>query len=46
MLGKRHTKLLLQVPKIEDSEKMELPKEFILTPYNFFAWKKKMIMHL
>jgi hypothetical protein len=25
---------------------MEFPKEFILTPYNFFAWKKKMIMHI
>jgi hypothetical protein len=46
LLGKRHTKLFLQVPKIEDSGKMEFPKEFILTPYNFFAWKEKMIMHL
>jgi hypothetical protein len=25
---------------------MEFPKEFILTPYNLFAWKEKMIMHL
>jgi hypothetical protein len=25
---------------------MEFPKEFILTPYNFFAWKENMIMHL
>jgi hypothetical protein len=25
---------------------MEFPKEFILTPYNFFAWKEKMIMHI
>jgi hypothetical protein len=25
---------------------MEFPKEFILTPYNFFAWKEKMIVHL
>jgi hypothetical protein len=32
LLGKRHTGLFLQVPKIEDSEKMEFPKEFILTP--------------
>jgi hypothetical protein len=46
MLGKRHTKLFLQVPKIEDSRKMEFPKESILTPYNFFIWKEKMIMHL
>jgi hypothetical protein len=46
MLGKRHTKLFLQVPKIEDNGKMEFPKEFILTPYNLFAWKEKMIMHL
>jgi hypothetical protein len=36
----------LQVPKIEDNGKMEFPKEFILKPYNFFAWKDKMIMHL
>jgi hypothetical protein len=46
LLGKIHTRLFLQVPKIEDSEKMEFPKEFILTPYNFFAWKEKMIVHL
>jgi hypothetical protein len=25
---------------------MEFPKECILTPYNLFAWKKMMIMHL
>jgi hypothetical protein len=25
---------------------MEFPKEFIITPYNFFAWKKKMIVHI
>jgi hypothetical protein len=25
---------------------MEFPKEFILTPYNYFAWKERMIMHL
>jgi hypothetical protein len=36
----------LQVLKIEDDGKMEFPKEFILTPYNFFAWKEKMIMHI
>jgi hypothetical protein len=45
LLGKIHTKLFLQVLKIEDSGKMEFPKEFILTPYNFFAWKENMIMH-
>ena len=28
------------------TKKMEFPKEFILSPYNFFAWKEKMIMHL
>jgi hypothetical protein len=36
----------LQVPKIEDNEKMEFPKEFILTTYNYFAWKERIIMHL
>ena len=46
LLGKNHTKLFLQVPKIEDSGKMEFSKEFILTPYNLFAWKEKMIMHI
>jgi hypothetical protein len=46
LLGKRHTKLFLQVSKIEDNRKMEFTKEFILTPYNFFARKEKMIMHL
>jgi hypothetical protein len=25
---------------------MEFPKEFILTPYNFFAWKENMVMHI
>jgi hypothetical protein len=25
---------------------MEFPKEFILTPYNLFAWKEKMIVHI
>jgi hypothetical protein len=46
LLGKIHTKLFLHVPKIEDSEKMEFSKEFILTPYNYYAWKENMIMHL
>jgi hypothetical protein len=46
LLRKRHTELFLQVPKIEDNGKMEFPKEFILTPYNYFAWKERMIMHL
>jgi hypothetical protein len=36
----------LQVLKIEDNEKMEFPKEFILTLYNLFVWKENMIMHL
>jgi hypothetical protein len=36
----------LQVLKIEDNGKMEFSKEFILIPYNYFAWKEKMIMHL
>jgi hypothetical protein len=36
----------LQVSKIEDSGKMEFPKEFILTPYNLFAWKENIIIHL
>jgi hypothetical protein len=26
--------------------KMEFPKEFILTLYNFFAWKENMIVHI
>ena len=42
----RYTKLFLRVPKIENNGKMEFPKEFILTPYNYFAWKVRMIMHL
>jgi hypothetical protein len=46
LLGKIYTKLFLQVPKIEDSGKMEFSKEFILTPYNLFAWKENMIMHI
>jgi hypothetical protein len=46
LLRKRHTELFLQVPKIEDSGKMEFPKEFILTPYNYFACKERIIMHL
>jgi hypothetical protein len=35
-----------QVQKIEDSGKMEFQKEFILTPYNYFAWKDKIAIHL
>jgi hypothetical protein len=46
LLRKRHTELFLQVPKSEDSEKIEFPKEFILTPYNYFAWKERIIMHI
>jgi hypothetical protein len=46
LIGKRHTKLFLQVPKIEDNGKMEFSKEFILTPYNLFAWKENMIIHI
>jgi hypothetical protein len=36
----------LQVQKIEDNGKMEFQKEFILTPYNYFAWKEKIAIHL
>jgi hypothetical protein len=36
----------LQVHKIEDNGKMEFQKEFILTPYNYFAWKEKIAIHL
>jgi hypothetical protein len=36
----------LQVQKIEDSGKMEFQKEFILTPYNYFAWKEKIAIHI
>jgi hypothetical protein len=25
---------------------MEFQKEFILTPYNYFAWKEKIVIHL
>jgi hypothetical protein len=32
ILGKIHTKLILQVLKIEERGKMEFQKEFILTP--------------
>jgi hypothetical protein len=46
LLRKNYTKLFLQVPKIEDNGKMEFPKEFILTPYNYFAWKERIIMHI
>jgi hypothetical protein len=42
---KLHQKIL-QVQKIEDNEKMEFQKEFILTPYNYFAWKEKIAIHL
>jgi hypothetical protein len=37
---------VLQVQKIEDSGKMEFQKEFILTPYNYFAWKEKISIHI
>jgi hypothetical protein len=36
----------LQVQKIEDSRKMDFQKEFILTPYNYFAWKEKIAIHI
>jgi hypothetical protein len=39
LLGKIHTKLFLQVLKIEEGGKIEFPKEFILTPCNLFSWK-------
>jgi hypothetical protein len=37
---------VLQVQKIEDNNKMNFQKEFILTPYNYFAWKEKIAIHL
>jgi hypothetical protein len=37
---------VLQVQNIEDNGKMEFQKEFILTPYNYFAWKEKISIHL
>jgi hypothetical protein len=46
LLNKRYTKCFLQVQKIEDNGKMEFQKEFILTPYNYFAWKEKISIHL
>ena len=36
----------LQVQKIEDNGKMDFQKEFILTPYNYFAWKEKIAIHI
>jgi hypothetical protein len=36
----------LQVQKIEDNGKMDSQKEFILTPYNYFAWKEKTTIHI
>ena len=46
LLSKATPNYFLHVPKIEDNKKMEFPKEFILTSYNLFTWKEKMIMHL
>ena len=46
LLRKSYTKIVLQVQKIEDSGKMDFPKEFILTPYNYFSWKEKIVIHL
>jgi hypothetical protein len=46
ILSKSYTKRVLQVQKIEDSENMEFQKEFILTPYNYFAWKEKIAIHI
>jgi hypothetical protein len=41
LLRKIYTKIVLQVQKIEDNIKMDFQKEFILTPYNYFAWKER-----
>ena len=38
--------IVLQVQKVEDNGKMDFQKEFILTPYNYFAWKEKIYIHL
>jgi hypothetical protein len=38
--------MFLQVQKIEDSGKMDFQKEFIITPYNYFAWKEKIVIPL
>jgi hypothetical protein len=38
--------IFLKVQKIEDIGKMDFQKEFILTPYNYFAWKEKIAIHL
>ena len=46
MVRKICTIFFLQVQKIEDNGKMKFLKEFILTPYNFFAWKHKTKLHL
>jgi hypothetical protein len=45
LLIKIYTKFL-QVPKIEDNRKMEFPKEFILTHYNYLAWKERIIINI
>ena len=42
---KLHQKIL-QVQKIEDSGKMDSQKKIILKPYNYFAWKDKISIHL
>jgi hypothetical protein len=46
LLRKSYTKRKLQVQNIGDSGKMEFQKEFILTPYNYFAWKDKISIHI
>jgi hypothetical protein len=46
LLSKSYTKFVLQVQKIEDNEKMDFQKEFILTPYKYFAWKEKIAIHI
>jgi hypothetical protein len=38
--------LSLICPKSLENRKMEFPKEIILTPYNCFAWKERIIIHI
>jgi hypothetical protein len=43
---KKTTQKFLQVERIEDNGNMDFQKESILTPYNYFAWKERIMIHL
>jgi hypothetical protein len=46
LLNKSYTKIVLQVQKIEDNEKMDYSLEIILTPPNYLEWKPKILLIL